>query len=54
MEKIMSKTTMEARELTTDELTADALEHITGGAADGTKGAVVQAGWNLCQNKKAA
>jgi hypothetical protein len=32
------------------ELNVGDLEHVVGG----TKGAVVQAGWNLAQNKKAA
>jgi hypothetical protein len=52
-EKIMSKTTRnsesravrENRELRDDELAS---------VSAGTKGAVVQAGWNLAQNKKAA
>ena len=36
------------------ELTATEIDAVTGGKADGTKGAVVQAGWNLAQNKRAA
>jgi hypothetical protein len=50
----MSNTTMrnsESRDVRENrELKDDELELVSGG----TKGAVVQAGWNLAQNKKAA
>jgi hypothetical protein len=53
MEKIMRKTDSQSRSVREPkghELRDDELAFVSGG----TKGAVVQAGWNLAQNKKAA
>jgi len=48
--KFATKSAPTTRELKSRELTADELDVVAGGG----KGAVVQAGWNLAQNKKVA
>jgi hypothetical protein len=56
-EKIMSKTNSEScniREPKERELRDDEVALVSGGRGAGTQGGVVQAGWNLAQNKKAA
>jgi len=56
-EKIMSKANSEScniREPKERELRDDEVALVSGGRGAGTQGGVVQAGWNLAQNKKAA
>jgi hypothetical protein len=53
----MSKTNSESRNVREPrqcELRDDELALVSGGRGAGTQGGVVQAGWNLAQNKKAA
>ena len=53
----MSKTNPEScniREPKERELRDDEVALVSGGRGAGTQGGVVQAGWNLAQNKKAA
>jgi hypothetical protein len=57
MEKIMGKTNSESRNVREPKecvLRDDELALVSGGRGAGTQGGVVQAGWNLAQNKKAA
>jgi hypothetical protein len=53
----MSKTNSESRNVREPrqcELRDDEVALVSGGRGAGTRGGVVQAGWNLAQNKKAA